>query len=265
MRADLRAVAVLQRRDDAATIRVVLGVRRRDEENVERQPHAMTADLDVALFEHVQQADLDPLGEVGQFVDGEDAAVDARQQAVVDRQFVGQVAPLGDLDRIHLADQVGNRDVGRRELFAVAFVAVHPADRRRVAFGGNELFAWRRNRRKRILGNFDAVEHRRPLVEQRHQRTEDPRLRLPAFAEQDQILTGEQRVLQLRQHRVVVADDARKQRFAGTQLFDQVFSQFGLDRQHAVAGRLQFPKGRGSFCQREFLIRRGCHQYIHRR
>jgi hypothetical protein len=36
VRADLRAEAVLERRDDAATVRVVLGVRGRDDEEVER-------------------------------------------------------------------------------------------------------------------------------------------------------------------------------------------------------------------------------------
>ena len=257
VRADLRAVAVFQRRDDAAAIRVVLGVRGRNEENVERQTHAVSADLDVALFEHVEQADLNPLGEVRQFVDGEDAPVDARQQSVVDRQFVGQIASFGDFDRIHLADQIGDRDVGRCEFFAVAFVAMHPADRCRVAFRSDELFAGRGNRLERIFRYLDAVEHRRPFVEQRDERAQNPRLGLAAFAEQDQILARQQRVLQLRQHGVVVADDARKQRFALAQFFDQVFAQFGLDRQHLIAGSLQFSKSRGSLGQRGSLMRRG--------
>ena len=73
VRADLGAEAVLQRRDDAAAVRVVLGVGRRDQHHVERQADLVAADLDVALLEHVEQADLDALGEVGQLVDGEDA------------------------------------------------------------------------------------------------------------------------------------------------------------------------------------------------
>ncbi len=82
--ADLGAEAVLQRGDDAAAVGVVLGVGARDEQQVERQPQGVAADLDVALLEHVEQRDLDPLGEVGQLVDAEDAAVGARDQAVVD-------------------------------------------------------------------------------------------------------------------------------------------------------------------------------------
>ena len=39
----------------------------------------------------------------------------------MDCQLVGQITPLGDFDRIHFADEIGDRDVRRRELFAVAF------------------------------------------------------------------------------------------------------------------------------------------------
>ena len=52
---------------------------------------------------------------VGELVQDEDAAVRSREHSVVDRQLVGEVSALGDLDRIHLADQVGDRDVGRGE------------------------------------------------------------------------------------------------------------------------------------------------------
>ena len=145
--ADLDAVAVLQRRDDAAAVGVVLRVGARDEEDVERQADAIAADLDVALFHDVEQADLDALGQVGQLVDREDAAVGARDQAVVDRQLVGEVAALGDADRVDLADQVGDRDVGRRELLAVAAVAADPVDRRVVALLGDQVLAVLRDRR----------------------------------------------------------------------------------------------------------------------
>ena len=126
--ADLGACAVLQRGDDAPAVGVVLGVGGGDQVDIERQAHLVAADLHVALFEDVEQADLDALGEVGQLVDAEDAAVGARDQAVVDGQLVGQVAALGDLDRVDLADQVGDGDVGRGELFAVARVAADPVD-----------------------------------------------------------------------------------------------------------------------------------------
>ena len=129
--ADLRAEAVLERRDDAAAVGVVLGVGRRHQHDVERQADLVAADLHVALLEHVEQADLDALGEVGELVDGEDAAVGAGHEPVVDGELVGEVAALGDLDGVDLADEVGDRRVGRGQLLAEAAVAVHPLDRRR--------------------------------------------------------------------------------------------------------------------------------------
>ena len=91
------------------------------------QADLVAADLHVALLEHVEQADLDALGEVGQLVDGEDAAVGAGHEAVVQRELVGEVAALGHLDGVDLADEVGDRGVGRGQLLAEAVVAVHPA------------------------------------------------------------------------------------------------------------------------------------------
>src|SRR5439155_477637 len=75
VRADLRAEAVLERRDDAPAVGVVLGVRARNHVEVERQAHLVAPDLDVALLHDVEQPHLDPFGEVGQLIDREDAAV----------------------------------------------------------------------------------------------------------------------------------------------------------------------------------------------
>ena len=93
VRADLGADAVLERRDDLAARRVVLGVGGEDHQHVERQPHRVALDLDVALLQDVEQADLDLAGQVGQLVDGEDAAVRPRQQPEVHRQLVAELQP----------------------------------------------------------------------------------------------------------------------------------------------------------------------------
>ena len=194
VRADLRTEAVLERRDDAAAVRVVLGVRRRDEQHVEREADLVAADLHVALFEHVEQTDLDALGEVGQLVDREDAAVRARHEPVVDGQLVGEVAAFGDLDRVDLTDEVGDRRVGRRELLAEAAVAVHPLDRRVVAALGDEVTRVRRHRVVRVVVDLAAGDDRHPLVEQADEPADDARLRLAALTEEDHVVTGEQRV-----------------------------------------------------------------------
>ena len=64
MRANLATKTVFERRDHAATIGVVLGVRRSHEHDVEWQPNFVTTNLYVALFEHVEQADLNSFGQV---------------------------------------------------------------------------------------------------------------------------------------------------------------------------------------------------------
>ena len=98
------------------------------------QPDRVALDLDVPLLEDVEQPHLNAAGEVGQLVDREDAAVGPRQQPVVHRQLVAELeAAPGRLDRIDVADHVGNRHVRRRQLLDVAVVAMQPVDRQVVA------------------------------------------------------------------------------------------------------------------------------------
>ncbi len=136
---DLAAEPILQRRDDAAAVGVVLRVRAGHQQHVQRQADLVAAHLHVAFFEDVEQTDLNALGEIGDLVDREDAAVGARHQPVVQRQFVAEVATLGHLDGIDLADEVGDRRVGGGQLLTVTIVAMHPFDRRRVAHLGDEV------------------------------------------------------------------------------------------------------------------------------
>ncbi len=81
--ADLGADAVFERGDDLAAGGVVLGIGGEDDGDVERQADGVALNLDVALLHDVEERDLDLAGEVGQLVDGEDAAVGAGQEAVV--------------------------------------------------------------------------------------------------------------------------------------------------------------------------------------
>ena len=122
VRPDLRAEAVAQRCNDAAAVRVVFRVRARDQEHVQRQTHTVPADLHVALLHDIEEPNLNALGQVGQLVDAENAAVGARDETVVYRQLVAQVAAFGDFDRVHLSNQVGNRAIRRGELLAVALL-----------------------------------------------------------------------------------------------------------------------------------------------
>src|SRR6185437_3768410 len=107
---------------------VVLRVGAGDDQHVQRQPQRVAADLDVALLHHVEHRHLDALGQVGQLVDGDDAAVRPRDQAVGDGLRVAQAAALGDLDRVDVTDQVGDAGVWGGQLLGVPLAAVSPLD-----------------------------------------------------------------------------------------------------------------------------------------
>ena len=140
VRADLAADAVLERGDDLAAGGVVLGVGGEDDGDVEREADGIALNLDVALLHDVEERDLDLAGEVGEFVDGEDAAVGAREQAVVHGELGAEVvAAARGLDGVDVADEVGDGDVGRGELFDVALVGGQPGDGGVVAELGDEV------------------------------------------------------------------------------------------------------------------------------
>src|SRR5579885_2260890 len=75
VRANLRAHAVLERRDDAPAVGVVLRVGAGHHIDIKWQADLIAANLHIALFHNVEQANLNALGEVRQLVDTEDAAV----------------------------------------------------------------------------------------------------------------------------------------------------------------------------------------------
>ena len=230
MRADLAADAVLERRDDLAARGVVFRVGGEHQHQVERQADRVALNLHVAFLHDVEQADLNLAGQVGQFVDGEDAAIGARQQAVVDRQLVGDVlAAARRLDRIDVADHVGDGDVGRGELLDVALVAVQPGDGRLVAVLGDQFAAAPADRAVRIVVDLAARDVRGKLVEQRGQHADEARLGLAAQAQQNEIVARQNRVDDLRDDRVVVSHDAGKQRLAPLNLADQIAAEFVLD------------------------------------
>ncbi len=238
--ADLGAVAVFERRDDAPAVRVVLRVGGRHDEHVQRQPDAVAADLYVALLHYVQQPHLDALRQVGQFVDAEDAPVVPRDEPVVDRQLVREVAALRHLYRVDLADQVGDRDVRRRQLLTVAPLAVDPLDRRVLPVHLDQVAAAAADGGERVVVDLAAGDDRYLLVEQVHERADQPGLGLPALAQEDDVLTGQDRVLQVREDRVLVADDAREVLLALLDARDQVLAHLLLHAQHPVAGCAQF-------------------------
>src|SRR5262249_15895703 len=154
-------------------------------------------------------SDLNLPGQIGQFVDGEDAAIGAGQQSVMDRQFVREQMPSArGLDRVDVAYDVRDGHVGRRQLFNVSGVGIDPGDRRVVAFFGYESFAVSADRAERIIINLRPGADRDLFVEQRRQCTQDAALGLAAQPKQDDVVPGQQRVDDLRNDGVFVTDYA---------------------------------------------------------
>ena len=82
---DLCADPILQWRDDLSACSVVLGVGRKDKHHIKRQSDRVTLNLHIAFLHDVEEAHLNLAGEIRKLVDREDAAVGARQQAIMNR------------------------------------------------------------------------------------------------------------------------------------------------------------------------------------
>ena len=175
----------------------------------------MAADLDVALLEHVEQADLDALGQVGQLIDGEDAPVQPGHQSVVDGELVREIAAFGDPDGVDFADEIGDRGVRGGELLAVALAAVHPRHRQVLARFGQQVLGEPGDRMEGVVVDLRVGDDREPLVEQADHGADDPGLGLAALSQQDDVVSGQNRVLHLRQDGVLEPEDAGHQGLPG--------------------------------------------------
>jgi len=93
---------------------------------------------------------------------------------------------------------------------------------------GDGLAARLADRRERIVVDLAAGHRRHLRVEQLGQEARHPRLGLPALTQEDDVLAGEDRVLDLRQHALLVAHDARKECGALPEPRDQVVAELLL-------------------------------------
>src|SRR5256886_16614561 len=90
-----------------------------------------------------------------------------------DREPVGQIAALGHLDRVDLADGVCDRDVRCRQLLAVAMVAPDPRDLHAVAVLLHEVEAAAADRIEGVIVDLAARDDRHGVVEETHERPHD--------------------------------------------------------------------------------------------
>src|SRR5207302_10656543 len=101
-----------------------------------------------------------------------------------------------------------------------------PGDRRALAVLGDQLPPELGDRPERIVVDLAPREDRDFLVEQRDQLPQDPALGLPPQTQQNEVVSRQHGVHQLRYHRLFVAQDSRKQRRAVLEQAQQVFAHF---------------------------------------
>ena len=235
---------------------VVLGVGAGDDEHVERQPQHVAADLDVALLHDVEHRHLDALGEVGQLVDRDDAAVAARDEAEVDGLGVAEPAALGHPHRVDVTDQVGDAGVGGGELLGVPLVAVPPLDRQVVTALGRPPLRLHGDRLERVLAQLGPGDDRRPLVEQADQAAQQAGLALAALAEQHDVVAGEQGALELGDDAAAEAVQPGPRVVAGREGGEQVVADLGAHGPGDVPGGAQLADGgRGGTLAHRLTIR----------
>ncbi len=166
----------------------------------------------------------------------------------MDRHLVGEVAAFSDLDRVDLSDQVSNGDVRGRELLAVALIAVDPRDLDLVAVLGDEIQTSTADGSERVVVDLAARDRGNLRIEEVDERAHDAALRLSSLTEHDHVVAGDDRIRQLRQHRLVIADDAGEERLSGAQSRQQVAAHLLLDVFAYMAGRAKLadrPSGDG--------------------
>src|SRR5438128_10975333 len=125
------------------------------------------------------------------------------------------MAALCGFDGIDVADDVRDGYIGRGQLLHEARVTPDPFDGRHVAIKPESLAAVRRDGMKRIVIDFGPGDYRDLFVKQFGELAYDATLGLAAQAKQDQIMSRQDRIHELRNDRIVIADDPWEKFFAG--------------------------------------------------
>ena len=104
----------------------------------------------------------------------------------------------------------------------------------------NRLPAVGADRMKRIVVNLGPGDDRYFRIKQVGQLPNDAAFGLTAQAKQNQVMPGENRVDELRHHRLVITDDAGKKSFATFQLANKICAHLVFDGHALVAALDEF-------------------------
>src|SRR6266850_2123883 len=131
------------------------------------------------------------------------------------------MAALCGFDGIDIADYVGDSDVWSSKLRDKTGVTIEPLDMRHVSVALQCLPSKGGYRLKRIVVNFRTGNYRKAFIQQFSQLADYPAFRLAAQTEQNEVVSRQDGVDQLRDNGVVVANDSGKKLFPRAQFRDQ--------------------------------------------
>ena len=153
-----------------------------------------------------------------------------------------------DFGRVDFPDDVGELGPGRQPL-GVPVRAVPPGDRGVVAVRLEESLARARDRVVRVLvhGRLGAREVRELGIQEAGEQAHESALGLALLAEEEHVVPGENRVDDLGDHRIVVADDAGEEIVAALQGRDQILTDLGFDGARTPSRGAELGDGCGSF------------------
>jgi len=159
---------------------------------------------------------------------GHEQAAQARrgQKAVL---LVGEVGVERGPRHPGPADDVGHGDVRSSQLLDVAHVGIEPCNRRVVAGLLEKILAVLGDRSERIVVYFAAGDDRKRRIQQRRECAENSGLCLSTKAQQDEVVTTEEGIDDLRHDRLLVAYDAVEDRLPGCKTSQKIAAKLILD------------------------------------
>ena len=96
-----------------------------------------------------------------------------------------------------------------------------------------------------VVVELAAGNDGQPRIQEPDEQSRQPRLGLPSLAEEDQVVPGQDRVLDRGNDQILVADDAWEGRGARRDARKQIRPQLRLDRPRAPARGVQLRQGGG--------------------
>ncbi len=148
----------------------------------------------------------------------------------MDRQLIRELQTTPSrLDGVDVADHVGDRHIRRRQFLDKPLVSRKPRYRQVVALLRDPATTAPAEWCQRIVMDLTARHNRDLLVEEIDERSKQPSLRLAPKAEDDEVVTGQDRVDDLWDDRLVVADDAWEQLLPSPKFGDQVVAKLLFD------------------------------------